>query len=145
MALLAVLWPLAHLTLMIFLIGGGPLGVHRPWVARVHLAAAAATGAVFLLGADCPLTTWEKQARSAAGWPGYRGGFIEHYLVRPLHPSGITTAITVLIVAAWVVPSIAGHAVRRHRTRRPTVATGRCGPAGGAPAGEASEGVSPAR
>ncbi|MGI8756175.1 MAG: DUF2784 domain-containing protein [Acidimicrobiales bacterium] len=118
-AILAVGWPVAHVSLIVFLIVGAPLGITRPLVARLHLVAAVATGTVFALGADCPFTVWEKSARSAAGWPVYRGGFVEHYLVQPVYGGGMTPLVTTMIMAAWLVPSLVGHGIRLRRRRHP--------------------------
>ena len=116
-AVLAVLWPVAHLALVVLLVVGGPLGVRRPALARFHLVAAGATTAVFLAGMDCPLTVWEKDARLAAGWASYDGGFLERYLVRPWHPAGMTWWIAAGILAVWLLPSVAGHGLRWQRDR----------------------------
>lgn len=114
----AVFWPVIHLALVVFLIVGGPASIRRPVLARAHLAAVTGTSAVFLAGYDCPFTVWEKSARVASGWPSYEGGFIEHYLVRPVHPAGITPWVSVLIMAVWVVPTVVGHGVRWRQVRQ---------------------------
>lgn len=114
----AVLWPVVHLALVVFLIVGGPASIGRPLLARVHLAAITGTSAVFLAGYDCPFTVWEKNARVASGWSSYDGGFIEHYLVRPVHAPGITPWVSVAIMAVWLVPTVVGHTVRWHVARR---------------------------
>lgn len=43
-------------------------------------------------------------------------GFVEHYLVRPIYPDGMTPALQALVLAAWVVPTVVGygHLLRRH-------------------------------
>jgi hypothetical protein len=111
---LVVLAASMHAALILFLIVGGPLSVRLPGVARPHLVAALATGAVFLAGWDCPLTVMEDHFRAAAGWASHDSGFVERYLVEPVRPGGITPAIQAVIVVVWVVPSVAGHLLRRH-------------------------------
>ena len=118
----AVLWPVVHLALVVFLIVGGPASIGRPLLARVHLVAVTATSAVFLAGYDCPFTVWEKNARVASGWSSYEGGFIEHYLIRPVHAEGITPWVSAAIMAVWLVPSVVGHGVRWRRARRSATA-----------------------
>ena len=55
----------AHLALIAFLITGAWFTGLR----KAHLVAALATAAVFLVGADCPLTVWENHFRAAAALP----------------------------------------------------------------------------
>jgi hypothetical protein len=117
----AIAAALAHLALIAWLVVGGPVAACRPSLARWHLAAVVPTGAVFLAGADCPLTVWEKACREAAGWAVYEGGFLEHYVVRvrPVHHGGMSPAVQVAIVVAWVLPTLAGHGWLLARGRWP--------------------------
>jgi hypothetical protein len=107
-----------HLTLIVALVVGGPLSLRWPRLVRVHLVIAIAVGGVFVVGADCPLTVWQKACLRRAGRSAYQGGFIEHHLVTPVTGTGITPAITALIVAVWVVPAVVSYSVmwRRHRS-----------------------------
>ena len=117
--LLAWLMASAHLSLIVFLVAGAWLARGRPRVRAAHLAAIGATAAVFLVGADCPLTVWENHFRAAAGWPTYDEGFVVHYLVAPLtgvhrlSPTG-----QAMVVAAWVVPTVVGYLVAGSGTKR---------------------------
>ena len=112
----AVAIPVAHAALVVFLIAGSWLTVRWPRVLKAHLVAIAATGAVFLAGADCPLTVWENHFRAAAGWSTYDGGFIAHHLVAPITGSEVLSpAVQVLLVASWTVPTALGYAARRRR------------------------------
>ncbi|HET9771155.1 MAG TPA: DUF2784 domain-containing protein [Acidimicrobiia bacterium] len=94
----------AHLALVAFLI----LGAWWPRLRPAHLVAAVATATVFLLGADCPLTVWENHFRAQAGWDTYGEGFVAHYLWRPS---------PMLVVAAWLVPTLLAYAVVRGTNR----------------------------
>src|SRR5256885_15719209 len=38
----------------------------------------------------CPLTPLENAFRARAGLEGYRGGFVEHYVIPLLYPAGLT-------------------------------------------------------
>ena len=67
----------------------------------VHVPAAIATAAVFALGADCPLTVWQKSFLRRAGTDAYDGGFIEYYVVEPITGDGMTPAVNAIVVAAW--------------------------------------------
>lgn len=93
---------ISHLGLIVFLLAGGFLARRHPRVTRAHVVALAATAAVYAAGLDCPLTDWEKGLRRLAGDDVYRGGFLEHYLVSPVHPEGMSPAIgrAILAVAA---------------------------------------------
>jgi Protein of Unknown function (DUF2784) len=118
---LAVLMAVTHGLLIAFLVGGALLARRWPRLVRPHLGAVAATAAVFLAGLDCPLTTWENHFRAADGRPVIQG-FVEHYLVLPIHDQGMTPAIQVLVLASWVVPSVVGY--RRLWRAEPSVPSG---------------------
>lgn len=125
---LAALTALSHLSLIVLLVAGGPMAVRHRSLRRVHLIALGATGAVFAAGADCPLTVWEKVFIRRSGSTPYDGGFIEHYLVRPITGQGITPLVTVCIVAAWMIPSAMSYAVivsRRNASLIPEAAVPR--------------------
>ena len=73
-----------HGLAVLFLLVGGLMALRLPRVALLHAPVALAILAVYLAGADCPLTTLELQLRTAAGEPAYEGGFLGHYLFAPL-------------------------------------------------------------
>jgi hypothetical protein len=125
-AYLAVAFAVAHGLFIVALIVGGPLSARWPRLARAHLVAVAGTAAVFLSGSDCPFTVAELFFRRHAGWSTFDTGFVSHHLVEPLHPAGITPWVQVLLVAAWVVPTVVGHTLRLRRARgAAAVAAGR--------------------
>lgn len=100
---------LSHLTLVAFLLAGGFLARHRPKVAAAHLATLAATAAVYAGGFACPLTVAEKRLRELAGDEVYRGGFLEHYLVSPIHPEGMNEAIGAAFVGVVAVTTVVAY------------------------------------
>jgi Protein of Unknown function (DUF2784) len=62
-------------------------------VAPDHLGAHPAvvySAPVEFAGFTCPLTLLENDLRRHAGEAGYRGGFIDHYLVAVIYPPGLT-------------------------------------------------------
>lgn len=117
--LLAWMMAAAHLSLIVFLIVGAWLTRRWPRLRTVHLVAIGATAAVFLAGADCPLTVWENHFRDAAGWDTYGEGFVVHHVIQPL--TGVAhlgTGAQALVVAAWVVPTVVGYLVAGSGTKR---------------------------
>ena len=82
-----------HLAFIVFVMLGGWLAIrHRAW-ALVHLPAAVWGAYVELSGRLCPLTVWENALRLRAGQAGYRGSFLEHYLLAIIYPDGLTRAV----------------------------------------------------
>jgi hypothetical protein len=79
-----------HALFVVFVIAGGLLVLRWPWVATIHLPAAVWGALIELRGGICPLTPLENSLRASAGQGGYEGGFIEHYLMPLLYPSGLT-------------------------------------------------------
>jgi len=100
-----------HAAFIVFLIGGGIATVRWPVLLRFHVVAVIAMATVNLLGMDCPLTVWQKHFMSHP----YRDGFVDHYLVKPLHPAGTTAPVRLLIIACWVVPTAAAYATLASR------------------------------
>lgn len=82
-----------HLLFILFVLFGGLLVVYRPWLALLHLPAAAWGVSVEFFGLYCPLTPLENELRQAAGQHGYEGGFIDHYLLPLIYPAGLTPQI----------------------------------------------------
>jgi hypothetical protein len=114
---------LVHLALVLFLVGGGFLVRRRRRVLWAHLAVAAAVLAVAVARAPCPLTELELWLLELAGDSGYRGGFIEHYFVRPVHPAGITPTVQVVIHTLVLAPNLLAYGrLVRHRTPSPAAA-----------------------
>ncbi|WP_448679815.1 DUF2784 domain-containing protein [Pseudomonas nicosulfuronedens] len=98
---------LLHLGFILFVLLGGLLALRWPRLAWLHVPAAAWGMAVEFLHLYCPLTPLENHFRALAGDNGYRGGFIEHYLIPLIYPVGLTEATQVvlgLVVVAVNLP-----------------------------------------
>lgn len=105
-SLLATATLCVHFLWVVFALFGGLLVLVWPWVAWVHVPVAAWSSAVFVAGWACPLTPLEKYFRRLAGQPVFDGGFIEHYILRPIGLTGLTRSMEVgfgLSVLAWNV------------------------------------------
>ncbi len=84
-----------HLAFVVFLLGGGYVAWRGPDVLKLHLPAAAVSAGLAITRTDCPLTNLEKWLRHLGGEAAYRGGFVHHYLVAPLHPARMASTIPV--------------------------------------------------
>ena len=91
--MLADLVVLFHSLFVLFVIFGGLLALRWPKVAYVHLPVAVYGALIELVGWICPLTPLEKRLRESAGLQGYEGGFVEHYVLPVLYPSGLTRGV----------------------------------------------------
>ena len=112
---------LAHLAFVLFVVLGGVAVWWMPRLAWLHLPAVAWGALIEFAGWICPLTPWEQSLRQLAGDRGYRGGFIEHYLLPLLYPQGLTRNVQVVLGVAVLVINVVAYAliVRRHRRRGP--------------------------
>ena len=79
-----------HLAFIVFAVAGALLALRWRWVVALHLPALAWAALVEFEGWTCPLTPLENRWRMAGGAAGYRGGFIEHYLVPLIYPDALT-------------------------------------------------------
>ena len=112
-----------HALFVAFVVIGGLLALRWPWVAALHLPAAVWGALIEFQGWICPLTPLEKSLRAAAGEAGYRGGFIEHYLLPALYPAGLTRGVQLVLGASVIVVNLLVYGVvlvRAARERRIT-------------------------
>jgi Protein of Unknown function (DUF2784) len=111
-----------HLLFVVFVVAGGLLVLRWCRLAWVHLPAAVWGALIEFAGWVCPLTPLEQDLRAAAGEVGYRGGFIEHYLLPLLYPSGLTRGIQIGLGIAVVLLNlmIYGYVFRSSRAQRGT-------------------------
>jgi len=103
---------LLHGAYIVYVLLGALLVRRWAWTAWPHLAAVAWGIYVAAWSRVCPLTPVEVALRQRAGESGYSGGFVEHYLIPVIYPSGLTPRIqmaeAVLVAAvnavlyAWV-------------------------------------------
>ena len=117
--LLADLLVVAHFAFVIFVVLGGLLVLRHPRLAWLHLPAAAWGAAIEFTGWICPLTPWEQSLRQLGGQAGYTGGFVEHYLLPVLYPSGLTISIQLVLGLLVVgVNALVYRAVLHRRAQR---------------------------
>ena len=82
--LLAASVALLHGAVVALLLTGSLLAPRWPRLPWLHAPVTLAILGLYLTNSACPLTTWELELREAAGEPGYRGGFIGHYITEPM-------------------------------------------------------------
>jgi Protein of Unknown function (DUF2784) len=106
-----------HLLFVVFVVAGGLLVLRWPRLVWVHIPAAVWGALIEFAGWVCPLTPLEQTLRNAAGEAGYRGGFIEHYLLPVLYPGGLTRGIQIGLGVTVVLLNVLvyGYLLRRHR------------------------------
>ena len=119
--LLAALVAVLHGAAVAFMLTGSLLALGRPRLLWVHVPVALAILAIYLTGSDCPLTTWELDLRAAAGEPGYRGGFIGHYITEPLGFPIEATSTQIGVYTAAIVPNLVGYALLARKYLRERV------------------------
>lgn len=93
---------LVHLAFVVFVLLGALLALKWRWIPWVHLPTTAWGLFNELSGRACPLTGIENDLRVQAGEPGYARGFIEHYLLNAIYPSGVPSEVqTILSVVVF--------------------------------------------
>jgi hypothetical protein len=107
-----------HGLFVAFVVVGGLLALRWPRVAAVHLPAAVWGALIEFQGWICPLTPLEQSLRAAAGEAGYRGGFLEHYLLPVLYPAGLTRGVQVVLGSLVILVNLVVYGVLLHRRRR---------------------------
>lgn len=109
---------LVHAAFILFVLFGAVLTIRWRWFPLVHLPALAWGVFVELTGRVCPLTPLENSLRLSAGQSGYSGGFIEHYILAIIYPSGLTLEVQWALAAIVVVVNVLIYGWILHRRRR---------------------------
>lgn len=107
-----------HGLFIVFIVLGGFLAWRWRWVAAVHLPVAVWGVLIEYRGWICPLTPLENQLRAKAGEQGYSGGFIEHYLLPAIYPSGLTPRVQAVLGTAVLVVNLFAYGVLLRRLLR---------------------------
>lgn len=117
--ILADLTVALHLAFIVFVVCGGFLALRWRKVVWIHLPAAIWGAAIELGGWICPLTPLENRLRRQAGEIGYAGGFIEHYILPIVYPTGLTHEVQLVLAAIVVAVNAAAYTlvVRARRQR----------------------------
>ena len=136
---------LGHLAFVLFLVLGGPLSLRWRRLLPAHLAVVAITVALNRTGMDCPLTTLEKDLLRSSDIEVYRHGFVEHYLVEPVHPTGNSPTVTFVLVAIWLVPTVISYAlIFLTRSSHAHATISECSGSSSSPVSSRPQGSSPA-
>ena len=110
---------LIHLMFICFVVFGGILATRWKWVSLFHLPAVAWGALIEFQGWICPLTPLEQHFRHLAGQSGYSGGFLEHYLIPLIYPSGLTRPIQMAIGAFVIIMNMIIYGHWLYRTKHP--------------------------
>jgi len=107
-----------HLGFVLFVVLGGLLALRWPRVAWAHLPAAAWGAFVEFSSTICPLTPLENRLRHLGGETSYSGGFIAHYMIPVLYPSGLGHGTQIALGAFVVLLNVTVYTMLWLRRRR---------------------------
>lgn len=97
---------LLHLAFICFVVLGGFLVLKWGRVAILHLPCALWGMLIEFGGWVCPLTPLEQDFREAAGQAGYSGGFIDHYVMPLIYPTGLTRGMQIALGVLVLVTNL---------------------------------------
>ncbi|MGB5817326.1 MAG: DUF2784 domain-containing protein [Thermoanaerobaculia bacterium] len=117
--LLADLVVLVHLAFVVWVVLGGLLALRWRWVVWLHLPAAIWGALIEFGGWICPLTPLENWLRCQGGEEGYVGGFIQHYLVPVIYPTGLTREIQIALGVGVVLFNLVVYTLIVRQARKP--------------------------
>ncbi len=110
-----------HFAFIVFVVLGALTAYRWPRMTWVHIPCALWGAWIEITGEIWPLTPLEVRFRRMGGEEGYTGGFIEHYLVPIIYPSGLTRAHQLLLGGLVVAVNLSAYGFllwRRVRSRR---------------------------
>lgn len=97
---------LLHFSFIVFVLFGGLLVLKWKWVVWLHVPAALWGALIVFAGWICPLTPLENMLRRAEGTTGYATGFIEHYIIPLIYPSGLTRGIQISMGVVVIIINV---------------------------------------
>ena len=109
---------LLHAAFVAFVMLGGFLAWRWRAVVWAHVPAALWGAAIEYAGWICPLTPLENTLRARAGLEGYRGGFVEHYVIPLLYPAGLTRPAQAVLGTVVVVVNLVAYTILIRRILR---------------------------
>lgn len=109
---------LFHLAFILFAVFGALLVWRYPRLVWLHLPVAVWGALIEISGHVCPLTPLENHLRRIGGATGYRGGFIEHYLMPVIYPQALTRDVGVWLGIGVIVINVAAYALIHYRRKR---------------------------
>lgn len=123
---LADLVLLLHFGFILFVVCGGLLVIRWRQLGWLHLPAVAWGVWIEVSGRLCPLTPLENYFRQQAGKAGYRGGFIEEYLLPVIYPAELSRDLQLLLGIGLIISNLVlygivyRHAIKKalHRLKR---------------------------
>jgi hypothetical protein len=95
--ILAEFTVLLHFLFILFVILGGLAAIKWRKLIWYHLPAATWGALIEFAGWICPLTPLEQWLRYKAELQNYSGGFIDHYLIAIIYPTGLTREIQFIL------------------------------------------------
>src|SRR5690348_7131951 len=110
---------LVHAGFVTFVMLGGFLAWRWGRVVWAHVPAALWGAAIEFAGWVCPLTPLENALRTRAGLEGYRGGFVEHYVIPVLYPAGLTRPAQAALGTLVLAVNLVAYGVLVRRLMRP--------------------------
>jgi hypothetical protein len=109
---LADLVVVIHLAFVLFAVLGGFLVLKWKRYAWIHVPTVVWAALIEFAGWVCPLTPFENWLRERGGAIVYRSGFVEHYILPLLYPTGLTRRLQIalgllvlilnLVIYGWV-------------------------------------------
>jgi hypothetical protein len=102
---------LVHFGFVLFVVLGALLVLRWRSIAWVHLPAVFWAAWIELSGGFCPLTPFENWLRLKGGVSAYCGGFVAHYLLPILYPSGLTRKLQIILGVSVVAVNVALYGV----------------------------------
>ncbi|HYS59869.1 MAG TPA: DUF2784 domain-containing protein, partial [Gemmatimonadales bacterium] len=106
---------LVHAAFVAFVVLGGFLAWRWRWVVWLHVPCALWGVAIEYAGWICPLTPLENALRARAGLEGYRGGFVEHYVIPALYPAGLARPTQVVLGTIVLVVNLVAYGMLLRR------------------------------
>ena len=104
-----------HLGFIVFVLIGGLFILRWRWVFLLHIPAAVWGTLIELQGWQCPLTPLEQYFRQFNGL-SYQGGFVDHYILPLVYPTGLTRQMQIFFGISVVIVNgvIYGFLIVRH-------------------------------